>query len=102
MRGGSLDDGGVENELLILFQRFARYPGVEENDLMTLSVTETELASVFIMPDDASCFGVGGKETFSSGTTTAASSLLKSRPSSAASGRSSSISYWQLLDSSRS
>jgi hypothetical protein len=43
---GASDDVGVENELLPVFQRLAKYPGVEVNDFVTLSVAEKELDSI--------------------------------------------------------
>lgn len=48
---------GVENELFVAFQRFARYPGVDEKDLNTLE-TENELTSIPEIPE-GSCFDVG-------------------------------------------
>jgi hypothetical protein len=50
--GAVFSDGGVEEKLLTAFQRLARYPGVEENDLTTLSATEKELASVLMLPTE--------------------------------------------------
>lgn len=43
---GASDDVGVENELLPVFQRLARYPGVDVNDFTTLSEAEKELDSI--------------------------------------------------------
>lgn len=63
---GACDDVGVEKELLMLFQRLAKYPGVEENDLVTLSEAEHELGSapesniVTSTSDDASKVGNNG------------------------------------------
>jgi len=43
---GACDGIGVEKELLTVFQRLAKYPGVEVNDFVTLSVAEKELDSI--------------------------------------------------------
>ena len=43
-------DDGVENEPLGGFQRLARYPGVDENDLKTPSAAEKELGWVLEAP----------------------------------------------------
>jgi hypothetical protein len=65
------EDKGVEHELLIGFQRLARYPGVDVNDLKTLSGPENELSSVIEIPDDWSFneAGGGGNDGFASAST---------------------------------
>lgn len=49
------DDEGVEEKLLTAFQRLAKYPGVDENDLITLSVIEKEVAWMLNFPMEE-CF----------------------------------------------
>ena len=46
------EDEGVDEKLWTAFQRLAKYPGVEENDLTTLSEIEKELASVLVIPPE--------------------------------------------------
>lgn len=41
-----------------MFQRLARYPGVDENDFITLSVAQTELISVLEVPGEESVIGI--------------------------------------------
>ena len=45
----------MENELVVAFQRLARYPGVDEKDLNTLEI-ENELLSKPEIPEDGSRF----------------------------------------------
>ena len=54
----------MEKVLWIVFHRLARYPGVDEKDLNTLS-TENELSSIPAIPDEGSRFNAnidGGNE----------------------------------------
>ena len=52
------EDAGVENELLAAFHRLARYPGVDEKDLDTLSMWK-ELPSIPDIPEESSRFDDG-------------------------------------------
>lgn len=52
VKAGFWEAEGDENELLMVFQRLARYPGVELNDLTKLSGPENELPSFIEIADD--------------------------------------------------